>query len=164
MLVLVLRVETQLLPILGDTIIRGGVDFFIYSRNITNQLVNRDYKVSRLQIGVKTKKNIKEYQTSSVRMENIHDNKEIPFEALSSATNYGQVDMHSLCELILEKGYEIPTPDLTPKIISPISISTAKTRDTYEILSIRKEPTLCKLFGQKINKFNIQTCSSVKIV
>lgn len=60
---------------LGNQPLKVDVEFMLYTRNLTNELVNRDYKVSRLQIGVKTKKNIKEYQTSSTRTENISDNK-----------------------------------------------------------------------------------------
>ena len=94
-------------------------------------MVNRSYKVSRLQIGVKTKKNIKEYQTSIGRTENISENKEITFEALVSSSNYGEIDMQSLCELILEQSSRIPTLDLTPSIITPALISISKIKDTY---------------------------------
>lgn len=110
----------------------------IYSRNITNELINRDYKVSRLQIGVKTKKNIKEYQTSTTRTENVNDNKEMSFEALSSSSNYGEIDMQQLCLLILEKANDIPTTDITAKIVSPSTITTSKTKDTYCLLNLKK--------------------------
>jgi hypothetical protein len=107
----------------------------IYSRNITNELVNRDYKVSRLQIGVKTRKNIKEYQTSTARTENISDNKEITFEALSSISNYGELNMHNLCELILTSREDRPIPDLTGSILHP---PDSAGKETCQLIGLRK--------------------------
>jgi hypothetical protein len=55
--------------------------------------------------------------------------------------------MYSLCMLILEKGSEIPTPDLTPKIVSPALITTSKTKDTCEILNLKTEHSINRIFG-----------------
>jgi len=47
----------------------------LYTRNISDELLNRDYKISRIQIGKKTKKNIQEFQTSMGRNEDVSDHK-----------------------------------------------------------------------------------------
>jgi hypothetical protein len=63
----------------GNIVIKTEVDFFIYTRNISDELANRDYKISRIKIGKQNKKNITEYQTSTGRTENVSDNKELTF-------------------------------------------------------------------------------------
>lgn len=72
--------------------------------------------------------------------------------------------MEQLCLLIIEKGNQIPTADITNKIISPSSITTSRTKDTYELLNFKKEPNICKVFGPRLNRLQVLTGSSFKLM
>ena len=120
--------------------------------------------MSRLQIGVKTKKNIKEYQATMFRTENISDHKEITLEGLISSSNYGEIDMKNLCESLLEDNRSQATPDLTPHIVSPSSIGIDQTKATFKILDLKSEPVMKKLFKERLNKSAVLSASNLKII
>jgi hypothetical protein len=79
-------------------------------------------------------------------------------------SNYAEIDMHDLSSLILEGGSIVPTIDLTPKVLTPYLIATSKIRDTFEILSFKKEPTFRKLYEDEPNKIAALSSSSLKMV
>lgn len=60
----------------------------VYVRNISDELLNINYQISKMQIGKKATKHSYEYQTATGRTESIIGHKTITIDDLNSISNY----------------------------------------------------------------------------
>lgn len=112
----------------------------VYTRNISDELFNNNYKISKIQVGKKTEKHLYEYQTSSSRGESIFGHKVLSIDDCLAISNYTEIDMHQLCEVIdSEEGRKYAGVDITDKIIAPKNINDNHIRDIYEVLSLKRD-------------------------
>lgn len=99
-LLLVFKVETHYSDLVTRKVLRSEVEFMVYGRNISDELLNSNYKISKIQVGKKTEKHLYEYQTSTTRTESIFGHKVLSIDDCFAISNYTEIDMHQLCEAI----------------------------------------------------------------
>lgn len=100
LMLLVFKVETHYADLLSRKTVRSKLEFMVYARNVSDELFNSNYKISKIQVGKKTEKHLYEYQTFSSRGESIFGHKVLSIDDCLAISNYTEVDMHQLCQAI----------------------------------------------------------------
>jgi hypothetical protein len=53
-MLLVFRVEIHYADLITKKVIRSELEYMVYARNISDELFNKNYKISKIQVGKKT--------------------------------------------------------------------------------------------------------------
>jgi hypothetical protein len=164
-LLLVFKVETHYADLLTKKIIKSELEFMVYARNISDELFNTNYKISKIQVGKKTEKHLYEYQTTATRGESIFGHKVLSIDDCFAISNYTEIDMQQLCEAIdSEKGRKYAGIDITEKIFEPKNINNNYIKDIYEILSLKKDKKLYEIFQQYPSQISAINAFTFKII
>lgn len=70
-MLILLKIETIYIEASLNKVIKTDLSFHLYSRNISNDLLNRDYKINKININRELKKHAFEYQSLAGRAEKI---------------------------------------------------------------------------------------------
>jgi hypothetical protein len=164
LLLLVFKVETHYADLLSRRPVRSELEFMVYARNISDELSNVNYKISKIQVGKKTEKHLYEYQTSSVRAESIFGHKVLSIDDCFAISNYTEVDMRQLCQALEADRPRFSGIDITDKILAPKHINDNHLRDIYQILSLKRDPLLYQRFAREPNPIAAINAFAFKIV